>query len=474
MNATTRCICLAVVAVLLLTATMDELSAQVTESGQNAPENPERPEINWHYRWQEDWSILSDTTLRTDPFDLIKYIRIGPNPQSYLSLGATIRERFESVSYRLGLFQPDDYLIDRTQLHADLHLGTYLRIFTQVVDARAFGKTLVGPIDQDRLDLEQAFASFTLPVGTDKFTITAGRQEPKLDLQRFADIRDGPNVRQPFNSVAADYTSKNWQAVGFYSQPVFTVDEKLFDDFSNNHFTISGVRFEHYNVGPGTLSLFAAQLRNDNAFYLIEAGSERRNVLDMRYTGRSAGWDWDVEGMDQWGDIETKNINAWGVGGLIGYSWTTHPWSPRLGLQIDAASGTDNPNGNTLGTFNPLFPSGFYELLAGYPGYANFVHLKLSVRMLPLKTLSVLLTTGSMWRETTADAVYLLPVIPILGTAGTGNAYSGSYYQVRFDWTISPHLASAIDAEYFAHSQSLHQAGASNGRFVGGELRFGI
>ncbi|PYT63587.1 MAG: hypothetical protein DMG42_36050, partial [Acidobacteria bacterium] len=53
-------------------------------------------------------------------------------------------------------------------------------------------------------------------------------------------------------------------------------------------------------------------------------------------------------------------------------------WPPRIELQVDAASGTDNPNGDTLGTFNPLFPSGFYEMLAGYPGYANFVHLRSS------------------------------------------------------------------------------------------------
>lgn len=96
----------------------------------------------------------------------------------------------------------------------------------------------------------------------------------------------------------------------------------------------------------------------------------------------------------------------------------------------------DNPNGDTLGTFNPLFPSGFYELLAGYPGYANFMHLKSSAMVRPTRELSALFTGGSLWRRTTADAVYLLPAIPVFGTAGRGSAYSGAYAQIRVDWVM--------------------------------------
>ena len=109
--------------------------------------------------------MLADPAFRTDPFDPIKYIPIGSDPRTYLSLGLTIRERFESVSFRLTPVIPDDYLLDRVQLHADLHVGPYVRVFTQLVDARAPGKTLVGPADQDRLDLEQTFVEVTVPDG---------------------------------------------------------------------------------------------------------------------------------------------------------------------------------------------------------------------------------------------------------------------------------------------------------------------
>ena len=70
--------------------------------------------------------------------------------------------------------------------------------------------------------------------------------------------------------------------------------------------------------------------------------------------------------------------------------------------------------------------------------------------------------------------MYLLPAIPVFDTAGRGSAYSGTYAQIRVDWVISPHLTGALDAEYFAHNRSLHQAGARDGHFIGVELRAGF
>jgi len=450
--------------------------AQSNAPGTQSAGTPTRPEINWFYRSQEDWSVLADPALRTDPFDPIKYIPLGSDPKTYLSLGVTIRERFESLSFLMPpVVQPDNYLLDRVQLHADLHLGPHVRIFTQAVDARAPGKAVLAPIDQDSLDLEQAFLEISVPAGEGGLNITVGRLEPFFDLQRFAAIQEGPNVWQPFDAVDLSYTHEDWSAAAFYAQPVSTLDKRssLFST-SSRRFTLNGTRVERRNVGAGRLSLFVAQLRNDNALYLAASGHERRNVIDMHYAGRAAGWDWDVEGMGQTGHVEEKKIRAWGGGGLFGYTWASRPWSPRLGFQFDAASGTDNPNGTTLGTFNPLFPNGFYEMLSGYPGYANFLHLRLPTMVHPTRKLSALFDVGSLWRMTTADAVYFLPAIPIPGTAGHGGAYSGTYGQIRLDWKISRHLTGALDTEYFAHSQSLQQAGARNSHYIGVELNFGI
>jgi len=440
-----------------------------------AAEESQRPSIIWPYRWLEDWSVLADPALRTDPFDSIKYMPIGSDPKSYLSLGLTNRERFESVTHQLPPIQPDDYTIYRLQLHADLHLSPYLQVFAQFIDARAPGRKYPTPADVNRLDIEQMFVAVIAPAGSGKLRITGGRQEPLLDLQRFADTRgEGPNVYQPFDSINADYTLSDWRVIGFYSRPVDTRDEQNFDDVSSPHYTLSGARVERRNVGPGKLSVYAAQLRDDNARYVFGSGRERRNVFNLRYPGHAARWDWDVEGMAQGGNVGAKKIRAWGGGGILGYTFTSEPWTPRVGLQIDAASGNRNPRGSTLETFNPLFPSGFYELIAGYPGYANFVHLRALAMARPTGKLSGIVYLGTLWRQTTADAVYQLPAIPVFGTAGHGTRYSGAYGQIRVDYQISPHLTTAVITDYFLHSDSLHAAGARDGHVIGVELRFGI
>jgi hypothetical protein len=84
---------------------------------------PERPTISFN-RWQEDWSVLADPQLRTEPFDNLKYIPLwSDDPQSYAWLGADLRERFESVdapSFGVGGSHAENYLLQRALFHVDI------------------------------------------------------------------------------------------------------------------------------------------------------------------------------------------------------------------------------------------------------------------------------------------------------------------------------------------------------------------
>jgi len=48
----------------------------------------------------------------------------------------------------------------------------------------------------------------------------------------------------------------------------------------------------------------------------------------------------------------------------------------------------------------------------------NFIHVKPSLTLHPLKALKIMLAAAGQWRETTVDAVYTQPDIPVAGTAG--------------------------------------------------------
>jgi hypothetical protein len=164
-----------------------------------------RPVVMFN-RWQEDWSVLKNPCVQREPLDSLKYIPLGGDPYSYLSLGANLRERFEvseTPLFGLGSASSDSYLIQRAQVHADARIGQYLQFFVQLEDARAFDKDQVKTTDKNPLDLEQAFVAWVSPLGPGTIKLRIGRQEMAFDLQRFISVRDGPNVRQAYDALWA-------------------------------------------------------------------------------------------------------------------------------------------------------------------------------------------------------------------------------------------------------------------------------
>jgi hypothetical protein len=437
---------------------------------------PSRPAILFN-RWQEDWSILADPTQRTEPLDRLKYIPLpAADPGTYLSLGGGLRERFETnnaPSFGTNPANPaDSYVISRLELHADLRTGP-IQTFIQLQSDFAPGKKVRGPVDSDRLDLEQAFVALVEPLGSGTIKVRAGRQQFAFDLQRFVAARDGPNVRQSFDAVWGDYEIGQWRFIGYYSRPVANRDAEAFDDRSSRHNLFYGARVERHVLGGNELSAYWSRFSNDDASYLTVKGAEQRDVWDVRFAGKRRTLDWDIEGMGQTGHVGAQRVRAWAFGSLFGYTFTAHSLAPRIGLQIDGASGDRHPRDKTLGTFNPLFPNGYYVSLSGYTGYVNFLHVKPSLTVHPSKALNVIAATGLQWRMTTADAIYTQPTIPVARTAGTGSRWTGMYDQLRVDWRMTKHLSSALEAVHVAVGQTIRDAGGHDGSYLGVELKYG-
>ncbi|WP_263264862.1 alginate export family protein [Pseudomonas sp. RIT-PI-S] len=434
----------------------------------------ERPAIKAN-RWQEDWSALQAPSLRTEPLDGLKYIELpGNDPQRYLSLGATLRDRYEmNDANGFGTRGArDSWVIQRLQVHADLHLNEHWRLFTQLEDARAFNKKTLGGADQNHLDLRLAFAEYVNTLGEDTFKARVGRQDFAFDLQRFISSRDGPNVRQSFDALWADWETPQWRLIGIASHPVQYQDERHFDDKSNSAVAFHMVRAERLVGGKNELSAYYGLYEERDAGYLDAEGDEHRHIFDARLGGSAGGYDWDLEAMLQGGSVGTKDIRAWATGSRLGYTWKTAAWAPRVGLQLDAASGDRHTGDGSLETFNPLFPNGYYFSLAGYTGYSNLYHVKPSVTVKPTVGLSVQAAVGLLWRQTTEDAVYTQPAIPVAGTAGQGGRWTGYYDQIRADYAFNRHLSGAIEAVHYEVGPALREAGGHDSNYLGIETKF--
>jgi hypothetical protein len=428
-------------------------------------------------RAQEDWSALAAPKMRTHPLDRLKYIPLSPfDPDSYISLGVNLREIYEvsdaPVFGTAPTIPSDFYGLQRVQFHIDVHLNENWQLFTQFEDVRALGKTVVGPNDANRIDLRLAFIGYTQETDAGTFRARVGRQDFAFDLERFVSVRDGPNVRQSFDAVWAGWETDAWRFYGLVSQPVEYRDDEPFDDRSSSDVLFSGARIERQVSPTIEASAYYALYQRKDATFLRASGEEDRHLLDIRSTGRYVGFDWDAEAMGQVGKVGSADILAWAVGARTGYTFEDVNWSPRIGLQFDMASGDRDAGDGTLGTFNPLFPNGFYFSLGGHTGYTNLIHLKPSITVQPTEDLTLLAGVGLLWRQTTDDAVYTMPNVPVAGTAAGGTPWTGAYVQLRADYRFDQSYTGSVEAVHYQVGSTLRDAGGRDSNYFRAELKF--
>jgi Alginate export len=208
-------------------------------------------------------------------------------------------------------------------------------------------------------------------------------------------------------------------------------DSSLFDDYSSPHLSLGLVRIERQVTSSSSLSAYVGRFRQDDAQFPSASGNERRDLVEVRYTGVSGRVDWDAEAMSQNGSIGAQSVRAWATGAVTGQTFSSTRFRPRISVQFDAASGDKSPTDHQLNTFNPLFPSGSYFTTAGYTTYANLVHVKIDLSLSPLTNVKLSSGIGVEWRETIVDVIYTLPDVPVPDTAGRGGRYVGTYAQFR-------------------------------------------
>ena len=451
------------------------LAVLILTSIRVSADTPDRPAIAFN-RWSEDWSVLADPDVPREPLDELKYIPLSnEDARTYLSFGANIRERFEvnDANFGTGGNQQESYLLSRTEAHMDLRIHGQIQMFLQLQSDESPGKQRPSPVDQDRLGIEQVFVAVSEPLGNGEVAIRIGRQENGFDLQRFLSVRDGPNVRQSYDGVSVAYTIGPWRLITLYTHPVENRNSSLFDDYSSPHLSLDLVRIERQVTSSSSLSAYVGQFRQDDAHFPSASGNERRALVEVRYTGVSGRVDWDAEAMSQNGRIGEQVIHAWAIGAVVGRTLGLTRFRPRLSLQFDAASGDNSPTDRQLGTFNPLFPSGYYFTTAGYTTYANLVHVKTDLSVNPLSNLKLSSGIGVEWRETIADAIYTLPDVPVPDTAGRGSRYVGTYGQFRMDCDLTPHIALALEAVHFSVGPTVVSAGGHDTNYFGVEVRYG-
>ena len=427
-------------------------------------------------RWNENYAYLKDPSLRSDPFDPIKFLSLTPDDSVWVSIGGQARFRYEyfnNSNFGAGPQDEDGYYLQRYFLHFDVHATKYFRGFFQLksslIDNRAGGPR--PGLDADEIDVQQAFVDFMLPLNDrgQQIALRAGRQELIYGAQRLVSPLDWTNATRTFEGfkVMADLT-KDDHVEGFWTHFVPVDKEEL--NWNDDNITFAGV----YNVLK--LPRFLGE-KSGTAFDLyglyqdLNAGAPTDRTtytVGARLSSKPAPFDFDVEGAYQFGNATAgRDINAYSFAALGGYTFAS-PLKPRLYVGFDLASGGSNAGGGDYTTFNQLYP-----LAHAYFGYVDVVgrqniidaHPGVEVLLAADKRFVKKLTTSAeyhfFWRQNTNDALYNAGGAALRPDNGTDNQYIGSEIDLLLNWQVDRHLGTYVGYSHFFADSYIDATGPS-------------
>jgi hypothetical protein len=408
-------------------------------------------------RWDESYSPLKDPAKRTDPWDALKYIPFGDD--SYLSLGGQARYRYEywnNFTFGAGPQDDDGFHLTRFLLHADLHLGENLRFFVEGKSAMIDGRT-GGPRsgDTDEVDLQQAFVDVILPFA-DKTSLTlrGGRYQMHYGAQRVIGPSDWTNAMRTFEGGKISLAVPNDTLDVFWVRPVIVENEEPNDGDGNTSFAgmyntlslpkvFSGAKLESY----GLLLSKAPETGADADIYTI--GS--------RFSGKQGHWDFDTEGMWQFGQFGSESIGAFAFSVEGGYTFGDIPLTPRAFVGFDIASGSPDPEHRD----NQLFQTGHSVL--GYVdviGGQNIIDLHPGLIFKLPRGFSLRAEEHLFWRQNVDDAVYNSSGNLLRADTGTDAAYIGNEVDLLLSWQVDRHLYAYLGYSHFFAGDFIEETGA--------------
>jgi hypothetical protein len=425
-------------------------------------------------RDEESWAWLRNAPATGDPWDPVKYLRLGERQDLYLTLGGELREWGEGYrNEQWGSTHVLDnvYWLQRIMVHADAHLTPYARLFVQlksgIEDGRIGGPR---PVDEDRLDFNALYAD-TIPIpgatldDAPKLLLRIGRQEMSYGSGRLIDVREGPNVRFGYDGARMIARAAPFRVDAFAVRPQVTQAD-VFGDGPNLHEAFWGT-YATYDVPRLVVDAYYLGLQRDGARYQRIMGNELRHTLGARGRARLGAFEVEVEAAYQLGSVHDPliggpgpagielgeagrlTIAAWTAATEAAWKGTSLPLRPAVTLGMGATSG-DRGAPHDLGTFNPLFPRGAYFGLVSANGPSNNVAPHASVALTLPRGFSTSVEGWAFWRESGADGVYSVPGNLLRPGGSNQGRYLGSQVEGYLTWQADHHLSLNVTMAYFA------------------------
>jgi hypothetical protein len=402
------------------------------------------------FRYDENWSFLADGSRRTDWLDRLKYIPLGPSGW-FVSLGGELRERFELLDqpgFGTGPVDQTGYFLQRYLLSSDFHFGSRFRFFMELQSGLEEGRNGgPRPTDLDRLDFHQGFVDWNISSGeAHNVTLRIGRQELGFGSGRLIAPAEGLNLRRSLDGARITVKSGKW----VWSASALRLVQSLpgfFDDVPDHAQTFWGAGFTAPSRFGKGANFAGYYLGIDRKKAIFEKGTGRaiRQTIGTHWWKSTSPWNYNYEGVFQWGSFRGAPIRAWALSADTGYTFQDLRFQPRFGFRSDVASGDGGAKNGALGSFDPLFPAiPVYSGPSGILGPTNLMDATPSMRLQLRRDLSMTLESSTFWRESLTDGVYSPFITPIrIGTASQGR-YVATAPSVSAAWQASRHTSCTL------------------------------
>nr|WP_315245620.1 alginate export family protein [uncultured Flavobacterium sp.] len=402
-------------------------------------------------RYDENYGSLRDSTRNF--YENLKFVPLNSENNFYLSFGG--EARYEYVDFnnedwgRLNIGR-NNFLLQRYDLHADLHLGKTFRVFVQLRSALQDGRINGSRgIDEDQLNVQNLFLDVNLYQKEDKkVTVRAGRQELDYGSGRLISVREGPNARLYFTGGKIMYSSARFSVDGF-AMMEDEINTGVFDNKISKKRNLWGAYSKIIFPKAGNLDLYYLGIRRDAAVFEEGIASEQRHTVGTRFWKYGGGFIYNLEAAYQFGSFGSGDINAWTGSIDIGYSFEDIRFKPTINLRNDYISGDKNKGNGSLQTFNPLFPKGGYFGFSPQVGPVNLIDIHPYATMDLLPTLKMQVDVVFNWRFSTQDGIYRPSGSLNLTGSASDERYIGTAYLANFVYSVNKYISVVSGIQYF-------------------------
>jgi hypothetical protein len=315
--------------------------------------------------------------------------------------------------------------------------------------------------DVDRLDLHQAFVDWKLFSSKNRsLSIRVGRQELGFGSGRLISPAEGLNLRRSLDGtrLTMKIGSVVWNATNL------RLVESLpgvFDDVPDHTQTEwgTGMTAPHPIWKKANVSLYYFGLDRKKSIYEKGVGREIRHTIGSRSFKTAGAWDFNYEGIVQWGSFSGRSIRAGALSEDTGFTFRQNPLRPRIGVRADVATG--DRGGRALGSFNPLFEAApVYSGPSGLLGPTNLIDVTPSMRF-QLDKVLLTLESSSFWRQSLQDGIYSPAVAsapPVRRGAASESRYVATAPSVTIAYQATRHIFVSTIYSHFLAGQFLRES----------------